>query len=235
MSTYCYSLSGFQRIGPYQALQNSPLHTDISGAYASIKLWLLLVPHAAAQRRHSTDAFGGNRQEGLPTGTEELLTSKMIWNELWPPFERIMTVLEADTHTGNVTVSVSNAIKPHPLTSPHRHCPRRSGPPSQTCCCSCANHDSLFSTQSPNWRLSNVCGVACEANPRWVFAASVVRTILTRYLQLMRLARSINEPLPDLPLDFFVNQVVTELRAEEKLLAAHRQDTFPERIRRLAS
>ena len=105
VSTYCYSLSGFQRTGPYQALQNSPLHTDVSGAYASIKLWLLLVQHASTQRRHSTEAFGENRQEKLPAGAAEMLTYKMIWNELWPPFERVMTVLEADTHAGTVTVS----------------------------------------------------------------------------------------------------------------------------------
>lgn len=63
----------------------------------------------------------------------------------------------------------------------------------------------------------------------------IAHLVLIRCRQLMRVTRSINEPLPDLPFDFFVNQVVTELRAEEKLLAAHRQDTFPDRIRRMAS
>lgn len=166
-------MSGFQRIGPYQALQNSPLHTDVSGAYASIKLWLLLVSHAAAQRRRSTEPFGETRQEGLPTGTEELLTSKMIWNELWPPYERVMTVLEAETHAGIVTVSVSYAGKCLLLTFLHRHCLQRSGPPLQTYCCSCASPDRLFSTQLLNSQSSNACGLSCEAKLRWALAAVV--------------------------------------------------------------
>lgn len=147
VSTYCYSLSGFQRVGPYQALQNSPLHTDVSGAYASIKLWLLLVGHAATQRRRSTEAFGESKRPGLTAGTEELLTSKLVWNELWPPFERVVAVLEAETHAGNATVRVQSPGKSLPLTHSRRRCPPRYGPPSQTCCCSCASLDRLCLTQ----------------------------------------------------------------------------------------
>ena len=166
VSTYCSSLSGFQRVGPYQALQNSPLHTDVSGAYASIKLWLLLVQHAATQRRRSTEAFGESHRPGLIAGTEELLTSKMIWNELWPPFERVMTVLEADTHAGHVTASVQRLGQPAILTFFRRRCPPRYGPPSQTYCCFCASLGRWCWTKPLNSLLSNAYAVSCEANPR---------------------------------------------------------------------
>ncbi|KAJ6502509.1 hypothetical protein C8R45DRAFT_976826 [Mycena sanguinolenta] len=56
--------------------------TDINHAYIAIKLWLLL-----AQRKSQTDN-GGNA------------TALMVWNELWPPFEAMISVLEADFQLG---------------------------------------------------------------------------------------------------------------------------------------
>ncbi|KAJ6596919.1 hypothetical protein DFH09DRAFT_972654 [Mycena vulgaris] len=56
--------------------------TDINHAYIAIKLWLLL-----AQRKSATDN-GGNA------------TALMVWNELWPPFEAMIGVLEADFQMG---------------------------------------------------------------------------------------------------------------------------------------
>ncbi|KAJ7111596.1 hypothetical protein C8R43DRAFT_935944 [Mycena crocata] len=56
--------------------------TDINHAYVAIKLWLLL-----AQRKSFTDN-GGNG------------TALMVWNELWPPFEAMLGVLETDLQLG---------------------------------------------------------------------------------------------------------------------------------------
>jgi hypothetical protein len=62
--------------------------TDINHAYIAIKLWLLL-----AQRKSVTDN-GGNA------------TALMVWNELWPPFEAMIGILEADVQLGLSMVGV---------------------------------------------------------------------------------------------------------------------------------
>ncbi|KAF8212195.1 hypothetical protein K438DRAFT_1231208 [Mycena galopus ATCC 62051] len=56
--------------------------SDINHAYIAIKLWLLL-----AQRKSQTDN-GGNA------------TALMVWNELWPPFEAMIGILETDFQLG---------------------------------------------------------------------------------------------------------------------------------------
>ncbi|TFY64018.1 hypothetical protein EVJ58_g2900 [Rhodofomes roseus] len=201
VSAYCSALAGFQRVAmPYQALQQSPAHTDVSGAYASIKLWLLLAGHVEVQKQRSVEAIGSLREEDY-TGTETLLTSKMIWNELWPPFERAMSALEAEVHAGSGT----------PIAS--------------TLWASIADL-LLFLRQSRS--------VVLDASSELTILERL-RGVMRGESKLMRVARSMSEPPPNLPFEFFVNQVVTELRAEEKLFAAHRQDTAPERGRRIVS
>ncbi|KAJ7219313.1 hypothetical protein GGX14DRAFT_435653 [Mycena pura] len=62
--------------------------TDINHAYIAIKLWLLL-----AQRKCLTDK-GGN------------VTALIVWNELWPPFEALIGILEADLQLGmSITIA----------------------------------------------------------------------------------------------------------------------------------
>ncbi|KAF7338262.1 hypothetical protein MVEN_02051500 [Mycena venus] len=56
--------------------------TDINHAYIAIKLWLLL-----AQRKSQNDN-GGNA------------TALTVWNELWPPFEAMIGILESDFQLG---------------------------------------------------------------------------------------------------------------------------------------
>ncbi|KAJ7685226.1 hypothetical protein DFH06DRAFT_1157872 [Mycena polygramma] len=56
--------------------------TDINHAYIAIKLWLLL-----AQRKSMTDNAGNT-------------TALTVWNELWPPFEAMIGVLETDFQLG---------------------------------------------------------------------------------------------------------------------------------------
>lgn len=50
--------------------------------------------------------------------------------------------------------------------------------------------------------------------------------------QLTRILRAIAEPSPDTPLDVFVSQVTTEIWAMEKLRAAKRVGSLPDKGRR---
>ncbi|KAK7019346.1 hypothetical protein R3P38DRAFT_2978554 [Favolaschia claudopus] len=56
--------------------------SDINHAYIAIKLWLLL-----AHRKSQTDDSGN-------------ATALTVWNELWPPFEAVISALEADFQLG---------------------------------------------------------------------------------------------------------------------------------------
>lgn len=75
-------------------------HADISTAYASIKLWLLLARKAACEHP-GVDASGA-----LVDG--EGVAAKMVWNELWPPFETVITVFEGDARSGTVSPLASS-------------------------------------------------------------------------------------------------------------------------------
>ncbi|KAI0324520.1 hypothetical protein GY45DRAFT_1288775 [Cubamyces sp. BRFM 1775] len=68
-------------------------HADISYAYASIKLWLLLARKAAAEQPAVSASGGLQDFEGY--------TVKMIWNELWPPFESVIEAFEMDARAGS--------------------------------------------------------------------------------------------------------------------------------------
>lgn len=61
--------------------------TDINHAYISIKLWLML-----AQREATATSIG-------------TITALAVWNELWPPFESLMNILEAEAQVGTISVS----------------------------------------------------------------------------------------------------------------------------------
>lgn len=76
-------------------------HGDISYAYASIKLWLLLARKAVPERP-ATDAASGLQDA-------ETLAAQMVWNELWPPFENVVSVFEAEVRAGNNSVSRNNS------------------------------------------------------------------------------------------------------------------------------
>ena len=75
-------------------------HADISTAYTSIKLWLLLA-RKAASGHPSEDATGA-----LLDG--EGLAAKMVWNELWPPFETVIAAFEGDARSGTVSPLASS-------------------------------------------------------------------------------------------------------------------------------
>ncbi|KAI0079929.1 hypothetical protein K474DRAFT_1638767 [Panus rudis PR-1116 ss-1] len=102
---FCFSyyriLSAHQHV---QYATQDLAHVDISRAYASIKLWLLLCrklsigDHAALERT----------REGR--NDRETTRIRMVWNELWPPFKSVVLSVENDIQTGNVPALASTII-----------------------------------------------------------------------------------------------------------------------------
>jgi hypothetical protein len=96
---------------------------DINRAYVSIKLWLLLV-HMFESVQAGVVVEGGMVHEN---------SAKMIWNELWPPFETIVLYLENDALNGSVSVKhgslLEQFIHSHTLRSQSQFL---SGPPSRS-------------------------------------------------------------------------------------------------------
>ncbi|KAH9946036.1 uncharacterized protein BXZ73DRAFT_86240 [Epithele typhae] len=158
-------------------------HADVSYAYAAIKLWLLLARKAASIRVMQDG-------EGLAAG--------IVWNELWPPFEIVLSTFEVDAQSGNAS----------PLAS------------------------SLWTAVGDLFlfvRQSRAVIALDTALPLRVLNG--IKDIVRGESKVARIARSLKDPPPDDSLDYFVNQVLTELTAEEKLQAAKRQINM-ERSRR---
>lgn len=194
---YSHALGAYQR--PQQLLDpQDSAHIEISSVYVAIKLWLLLVRKAALQYkelRHNEQ----NQLDVLQDG--EVMATKMVWNELWPPYGRIMSILEADARVGNISPMASSMW-------------------------SSVADLLLFLRQARITALN----VSSEAN-----TISRLRAIVQGEAKLTRVMRSLTEPQADVPLEYFVSQINTEMRAEEKLHAAKRYDSLPEKGRRLVS
>ena len=98
---YCTSLQPYQTVLTLDSSDaQDHAHADISTAYAAIKLWLLLARKAASEHQ-GVDASGA-LQDG------EGMAAKMVWNELWPPFETIITAFEGDARSGTVSPLASS-------------------------------------------------------------------------------------------------------------------------------
>ncbi|KAI0780831.1 hypothetical protein BD413DRAFT_500442 [Trametes elegans] len=192
---YCTSLNNYQN--PYVLAENPDAqdraHADISYAYASIKLWLLLARKAASERP-PVDASGGLLDN-------EGLAAKMVWNEVWPPFDAVISAFEADVRAGNNSPLASSIWTSVADLFLFLHQSR-----------STIALDTVLSSRIVN-RLKDV--VRSES-------------------KIARVVRSLKDPPAEDSLDYFVNQVITEILAEEKLQAAKRQINV-ERGRRLAS
>ncbi|KAH9856975.1 hypothetical protein C2E23DRAFT_892456 [Lenzites betulinus] len=168
-------------------------HGDISYAYASIKLWLLLARKLAAEEPPPNSSE--EQQDG------EAYAAKWVWNELWPPFEHVVSAFEADVRAGNNSPLASSI-----WTS--------------------VGDLFLFLRQSRSY-------VALDT----VFSQLILtrlKDVVRSEAKIMRVARSLKESPTEESLDYFVNQVITEIAAEEKLQAAKRQINI-ERGRRVVS
>jgi hypothetical protein len=94
-STYYAAIRSFTQSG---VARPESAAATINHIYVSIKLWLLLAQKLAPQRLESTAqspslADGGENSDAL-----------MVWNELWPHFDRLVNVLEAEVEGGNISV-----------------------------------------------------------------------------------------------------------------------------------
>ncbi|THH33844.1 hypothetical protein EUX98_g253 [Antrodiella citrinella] len=85
---YYRSLAVYQNFN-YDGSQEV-VHAEISRAYASIKLWLLLCRKATAIQEVSV------LQTSVNAPDKEGALTRRIWNELWPPFESVLVAIESD-------------------------------------------------------------------------------------------------------------------------------------------
>lgn len=137
---YSHALGVFQQ--PQQLLSvdsQDSAHIEISNAYVAIKLWLLLVRKTASSHRESRERLGDlDNADVLQDG--EILATKMVWNELWPPFGRVMSVLEADVLAGHVSVCMFTTYAHRKADRAfYSHWHQRCGRQSPSCSCSSAN------------------------------------------------------------------------------------------------
>ncbi|KAI0362213.1 hypothetical protein OH77DRAFT_1416438 [Trametes cingulata] len=194
MLAYCTSLNLYHS----PAMLATPeaqdrAHADISYAYASIKLWLLLARKAASESP-AIDASGGLQDR-------EGMMAKMVWNEVWPPFETVISAFEADVRAGNNSPLASSI-----WTS--------------------VGDLFLFLRQS-----RSVIALDTVVSTRIL---NRLKDVVRNESKISRIVRSLKDPPAEDSLEYFVNQVVTEISAEEKLQAAKRQINV-ERGRRIVS
>ena len=74
--------------------------SEVNQAFIAIKLWLLLA------RRSSEEALLIDENAALAamTCTSEDRSASLVWNELWPPFERLVSFQEAEMESGDSAV-----------------------------------------------------------------------------------------------------------------------------------
>lgn len=75
---------------------------DINHAYIAIKLWLLLSLRVSGKGLNENE--GGSSSESEYQFSEDRNAS-LVWNELWPAFESLILLSDADAEMFDVTVS----------------------------------------------------------------------------------------------------------------------------------
>lgn len=103
---YHRSLRAYQQVN-YDNSQDVA-HADISRAYTAIKLWMLLCRKATAIQQVSV------AQNNVNALDKESALARMIWNELWPPFEMVLTAIENDPQPENHLVRIRRFSTGHP-------------------------------------------------------------------------------------------------------------------------
>ncbi|KAK0459777.1 uncharacterized protein EV420DRAFT_1620288 [Desarmillaria tabescens] len=143
--------------------------TDINHAYVAIKLWLML-----AQKR-AVKEDGGS------------ISAFMVWNELWPPFESLVNVFEAEVQVGlSMTLAMLtwSTVAELFLFIRALHSPVAS---------ESASHIGLVK------RLKNLGRGEAHTS------------------KLSRALRNMSEPPPEIPIGSHINQAAKDLIAAEKL------------------
>jgi hypothetical protein len=88
------------------AQSQEPPAADINRAYIAIKLWLLVIHNfdVAAAEEMGEEVWEIDFEKSGDN------FARMIWNELWPPFERVVTSFEAGASNGNIPASSCLAL-----------------------------------------------------------------------------------------------------------------------------
>ncbi|PBK96908.1 hypothetical protein ARMGADRAFT_1010439 [Armillaria gallica] len=165
-SAYQATLRGYLQAGtspPESAI------TDINHAYVAIKLWLML-----AQKRATKEDEGS-------------ISPFMVWNELWPPFESLVNVFEAEVQVGlSMTLAMLtwSTVAELFLFVRALHSPVAS---------ESASHIGLLK------RLKSLGRGEAHTS------------------KLSRALRSMSEPPPEIPIGNHINQAAKDLIAAEKL------------------
>lgn len=87
--------------------------TDINQAYVSIKLWLLLARSCVVESGAGPESVVTVASDDNSYDERAALS---IWNELWPPFERLLHVYDVDTISAEVSVSDNPIATKYELT-----------------------------------------------------------------------------------------------------------------------
>lgn len=81
---------------------------DINHAYSAIKLWLML----ALKKFRLQGLSPGNDKSPVALEDNEDAATRMIWNELWPPFTLLVDYFKPTTIIPDVTVSITVQLLP---------------------------------------------------------------------------------------------------------------------------
>lgn len=177
--------------------------TDINQAYLAIKLWLMIA-----------------RQTGDTRRGEQ--TYDMVWNELWPPFEGIINVLETEVQNGVSPVCrryFSRQLQgfTHFLPDHGRvH--------------SIFDHGFIFihqgaadTSQPPRIGAESYTQTITEFSSRRVGLSQGESTrcpsfrVYSQYCQINRAIESLTEVTPETPVEILIDQAAKDIIATEKL------------------
>ena len=80
--------------------------SEVNHAFIAIKLWLLLALKCSVQSQDADNNDAANGSGKISTDRYE----SSVWNELWPPFQRLIALFEADWDEDNVDSSVRISV-----------------------------------------------------------------------------------------------------------------------------
>ncbi|EJD06034.1 uncharacterized protein FOMMEDRAFT_119510 [Fomitiporia mediterranea MF3/22] len=158
--------------------------SDVNQAYVAIKLWLLLSRTCSEEARITND--------GMPSAADHMLEDRnasLVWNELWPPFERLVNLLESDTEVGDV-MPIANLVWS-----------------------SVADIFLFLRSMRSTISLESTSHVATLNRVKALAKGESFANKFARSL------KSISEPPPEVPIALLIAQVTQELVAAEKLNA----------------
>lgn len=109
LSTFCARYSISLRANVHTTgLPPDMMASDVNQAFIAIKLWLILARKCAEESRDDDDSSPNGADASLPK--YENHNAHLVWNELWPPFERLVGLSEVDAEIGELTVRLIHAV-----------------------------------------------------------------------------------------------------------------------------